>query len=179
MQKTILAALAVVASMSVASATDIPSKAAPAIPQSPVFVQNGYIGLNVGALKGTDRVYSGGAVAGWNASPFLAVEGAYSYNYDDTKTGVRAHNTHTLTTAVLPQYRIPGTDLTPYLLAGAGYRFDNETANHTVYDFGGGVKYGILKNTDIDLRFTRTEAFDTAKYHGYEDKFTAGVNYKF
>ena len=179
MQKTILATLAVLASMSVATATDLPSKAAPVAPVAPAFTQFGYIGLNAGAVKGTDRVYSGGAVAGWNASSFLAVEGQYSYNYDNNNTGTRAHNTHTLTTSVLPQYRIPGTDLTPYLMAGAGYRWDNETANHTVYNLGGGVKYDLTKSIQLDGRFTRTEAFDTAKYRGYEDKFTAGVNYKF
>jgi opacity protein-like surface antigen len=179
MQKTILAALAVVASMTVASATDLPSKAAPVAPSIPSFAQYGYVGVNAGALKGTDRVYSGGAVAGWNASSFLAVEGQYSYNYDKNKYGTRQHDTHTLSTAVLPQYRIPGTDLTPYLLVGAGYRWDNETANHTIYNHGGGVKYDLTKNIQLDGRFTRTEAFDTAKYRGYEDKFTAGVNYKF
>jgi Outer membrane protein beta-barrel domain len=178
MQKITLATLAVIASVTVASATDLPSKAAPAAPVTPAFVQNGYVGLNFGALKGTDRVYSGGAVAGWNASPFLAVEGAYSYNYDDNKTGTPAHNTHTLTTAVLPQYRIPGTDLTPYLLAGAGYRWDSQTADHTVYNIGGGLKYDLTHTMQIDARFSRTTAFDTDKYRGDEDKFTVGLNFK-
>jgi Outer membrane protein beta-barrel domain len=179
MQKTILATLAVLVSTAVACATDLPSKKAPVAPAAPTFTRTEYyVGYNAGLLRATDRVYSGGAVAGWNALSFLAVEGAYNYNYDNKNGGDRRHNSHTAVVNVLPQYRIPGTAFIGYAVAGAGYRWDQVTADHAVYNYGAGVKYQVAKDVEFDFRYTRVEAFDT-KYRGVDDRFTAGVNYKF
>ena len=73
MQKTIVATLAVLASTAAAYAVDLPSKRAlPAAPVPTFAQQDAYVGLNVGANVQGDRVYTGGAVAGWNVNPFLA-----------------------------------------------------------------------------------------------------------
>ena len=179
MQKTILAALAVVGLATVAAASDLPSKTTTPVP--PAFAQSKdyYVGYNAGVLGSSTRVYSGGAVAGWNALPFLAVEGGYTYNYDADKINGRRENTHTVSLNALPQYRIPGIPATAYALVGAGYRWDKVTADHTIYNYGGGVKYELTKEADVDLRYTRTTAFDTTKYQGNEDRFSLGFNYKF
>lgn len=179
MQKTILAALAGIASASVALSADLPSKTA--TPAAPAFAQSTdyYVGYNAGTLGGSNRVYSGGAVAGWNALPFLAVEGTYTYNYDADKPRGRRENTHTVAVNALPQYRIPGIPVTTYALVGAGYRWDKVTADHEIYNYGGGVKYDLTKESQVDLRYTRTTAFDTAKYRGNEDRYSLGFNYKF
>ena len=179
MQKTILATLAVIASVTVASATDLPSKKA--TPAAPAFAQSTdyYVGYNAGVLGSSTRVYSGGVVAGWNALPFLAVEGAYTYNYDANKINNRRENTHTVAVNALPQYRIPGLPLSAYAVLGTGYRWEAVAADHTIYNYGAGAKLAITKEADIDFRYTRTTAFDTTKYHGKEDRFSVGLNYKF
>jgi opacity protein-like surface antigen len=179
MQKTIVATLAAIATVTVAAASDLPSKTA--TPVAPAFAQSTdyYVGYNAGVLGSSTRVYSGGAVAGWNALPFLAVEGTYTYNYDADKIHGRRENTHTVAVNALPQYRIPGVPVTAYAIVGAGYRWDKVTADHTIYNYGAGAKYALTKEADIDLRYTRTTAFDTTKYQGNEDRYSIGFNYKF
>ena len=181
MQKTILATLAVIASVATASASDLPSKKAPVAPVVPVFSQasNYYVGLNAGGLGSSSSVYSGGVVAGWNALPFLAVEGAYVYNYDDNKDHGRRQNTHTVSVNALPQYHIGSTPVTVYALAGVGYRWDAVTADHSIYNLGAGAKYAVSKDVDVDARYTRTTATDTSTYPGNEDRFSVGLNVKF
>lgn len=182
MQKTIVATLALLASTVVASATDLPSKTkAPASPL-PTFASEAYAGVSVGANVSGDRVYTGGAVAGWNVNPFLAVEGGYTFSDPDKKVRVgsvyKKDYKNAGTVSALPQFKIPGTDLTAYALGGVGYQWDSVTADHSIYKVGGGLKYDVTSQWQLDGRYTRTDSIET-KYRGYDDRATVGVNYKF
>jgi opacity protein-like surface antigen len=184
MQKTIVTALAVLATTTVALATDLPSKTStPTAPAVPFFAQGTYVGVNVGGDINKATVYSGGAVAGWNALPFLAVEGTYDFSRPQAKVGKKFNYENTVALNVLPQYKIPATDLTAYAVGGIGYRFDSVSTvtDHAVYNYGGGIKYDFAKNLELDARFTRLD--DVKKKYQTsspaENRATVGVNYKF
>jgi opacity protein-like surface antigen len=178
MQKTIVAALAILASASVASASDIPSKKAPAAP-APVFTQaQYYVGGNVGGNIGDARVYSGGAVAGWNVLPFLAVEGTYDFTRPEAKVDGKWNYGNTFAANIVPQYKIPGVDVTVYGIGGVGYRWNTQAADYSIYNVGLGAKYEINKTLDLDARYRRIDGIEKANRNA-EDRVTAGVNYKF
>jgi opacity protein-like surface antigen len=183
MQKTIVTALAVLATTVVASASDLPSKtAAPAAPAAS-FTKGFYAGINVGGDMQKATVYSGGAVAGWNALPFLAVEGTYDFSRPQTKVGKKFNYENTVALNVVPQYKVPMTDVTAYGVAGLGYRFNSVSvvADHAVYNLGGGLKYDFAKNLELDARYTRLDDVKKKyeKVSPAEDRVTVGVNYKF
>ena len=178
MQKTIVAALAIFASTSVASATDLPSKKAPAAP-APVFTQaQYYVGGNVGGSIGNARAYSGGAVAGWNVLPFLAVEGTYDFTRPEAKIDGKWNYGNTFAANIVPQYKIPGVDVTIYGLGGIGYRWNTQAADYSVYNVGVGAKYEVTKSIDVDTRYRFIDAIEKANRNS-ENRVTAGVNYKF
>ena len=122
MQKTILTTLALLASTAVASATDVPSKKASKAPLATFAQTNFYVGGNIGGNVNDSRVYSGGAVAGWNALPFLAVEATYDVSRPQTKFNGERDYRNDVVLNLIPQYNIPGTQFTVYGLGGAGYR---------------------------------------------------------
>jgi hypothetical protein len=178
MQKTIVATLALLASTVVASATDLPSKTkAPASPL-PIFASEAYVGVNAGGIVSGGRVYTGGAVAGWNVNPFLAVEGDYTFSDPDKKIHSKKDYKNSVAVSALPQFKVPGTDLTAYAIGGVGYQWDSVTADHSIYKVGGGLKFDVTSQWQLDGRFTRTDSIET-KYRGYDDRATVGVNYKF
>ena len=183
MQKTIVSALAFLASMAAASAADIPSKAAPASPL-PAFAAGGYYaGINVGGNADSARVYSGGAVAGWNVLPFLAVEGTYDLSRPTKKVGNDYNYQNTVAVNAVPQYKVPFTDITAYALGGVGYRWNSVStvADHSVYNWGGGAKYEFAKNMELDARYRRIDSLHKKDRTSTsaEDRVTAGVNFKF
>ena len=185
MQKTIVAALAILASTAVASATDLPSKTkAPTAPTAAADTSQFYVGGNIGGNLNNDaRVYSGGAVAGWNALPFLAVEGTYDLGRADKKVLNGYNYTNTVVLNAVPQYKIPGTNFTIYALGGVGYRWNNVSTlvDHSVYNLGGGIKYEFVKNFEIDARYRRIDALES-KFRNSgtsENRATVGVNFKF
>ena len=180
MQKTIVATLALLAYATVASAADVPSKKAPVSPALPTFAQSQYYaGVNVGTNWSEDsRVYSGGAVAGWNVLSFLAVEGTYDFSRPQTKIGGDWNYGNTFAINVVPQYKIPGVDITVYGIAGVGYRWNSVTADYSVYNIGVGAKYEIVPSVELDVRYRRIDAIEKANRNA-EDRFTTGVNYRF
>jgi len=183
MQKTIVATLAILASTAAAYAVDLPSKRAlPAAPV-PTFAQDSYVGLNVGANVQGDRVYTGGAVAGWNVLPFLAVEGDYDLSRPDAKVGTQYNYQNTVSVNVLPKVVVPGTPISVYGIGGIGYRWNSVSTvtNIAVFDVGVGAKYALTSAFDLDLRYRRIDALDSKNRTSTsaEDRVTAGVNYKF
>ena len=181
MHKTIVSALALLASTVMVSASDIPSKTkAPATPL-PTFAQSQdfYAGLNGGGNLGTDRVYSGGAVAGWNVLPFLAVEGTYDYSRPTPRIYGKRDEQNTVAVNVLPQYRIGNTPFKVYGLGGVGYSWNSVTENHSIYNVGGGVKYEFSKNFEVDGRYRHIDSIETKFRGDAQDRVTLGVNYKF
>ena len=183
MQKTIVTAIALLAATA-ASATDLPSKtSAPAAPSVPFFAQGMYVGVNVGGDINKATVYSGGAVAGWNALPFLAVEGTYDFSRPQAKVGKKFNYENTVALNAVPQYKVPFTDITAYGVGGVGYRFDSASTvtDHAIYNVGAGLKYDFAKNLELDARYTRID--DVKKKYQTsspaENRATVGVNYKF
>jgi opacity protein-like surface antigen len=135
--------------------------------------------LNAGGNLGTDRVYSGGAVAGWNALPFLAVEGTYDYSRPNPRIDGKRDEKSTVAVNVLPQYRISSTPFKVYGLGGVGYSWNSVTADHTIYNVGGGVKYDFNKSFEVDGRYRHVDSIETKFRGDAEDRVTIGVNYKF
>lgn len=182
MQKTILTTLALLASVTAASASDLPSKTkAPAAPL-PTFTQF-YVGGSIGGDLDKARVYSGGAVAGWNAMPFLAVEGTYDLSRPQTKVRGEYNYENTVAVNVVPQYKVLGTDVTAYAFGGLGYRWNTAStvADHSVYNVGAGLKYEFAKNLELDGRYTRIDDVKS-KFRltsPAEDRASIGVHYKF
>lgn len=183
MQKTIITALVLLASTAVASATDLPSKTkAPSLPtlaQSDDF----YAGVNAGGNFNDARVYSGGAVAGWNVLPFLAVEGTYDFSRPEAKIRGDYNYQNTVAVNAVPQYKVPVLPVTVYALGGAGYRWNTAAtvADISVYNFGAGAKYEFAKGFEIDGRYRRIDAIES-KYRtstSAEDRATIGLNAKF
>jgi opacity protein-like surface antigen len=176
-----MAALAVLAAGS-AFAGDLPSKKAPVPPtfQRATEVESlGYVGVNGGGAVGTDRAYTGGVVAGYNYSQYLAAE--YGYEYVRPNRDAFGRDTkHQVGVNLLPKYRLGNTPITVYALGGVGYSFDEKTKNGTTYSFGGGAKYDISKNLELDARIKRVDFFsDAANKAKSEDRISAGLNYKF
>lgn len=179
MQKTIVSALALIASMAAASATDLPSKSFPAAPSAVTSpLSQFYVGGNAGWDAQSDRAYSVGAVAGWNALPFFAVEGTYDLSRADKKVLGDWNYGNTVAVNAVPQYKVPGTDFTAYALGGVGYKWNTQAADYAIYNVGGGVKYELTKSLDVDARYRRVDAVDSKK-GAPEDRITAGVNVKF
>lgn len=176
MKKTI-AALAVLLSTSVVSATDLPSKAAAAAPAplpilaaSPSF----YVGGNIGGVItdgiNKDAPWSIGGVAGYNAFGFgplgVAVEGTVDYN--------KKKETDVIGNGVI-SYSTGFFGISPYVLGGVGYRF-SDLKNEAIWNAGAGVRVSITSSIDVDARYRRT---DNLKTERADDKVTLGVIYKF
>lgn len=181
MQKTIVTAIALLASTVIASATDIPSKAKAPVAPLPTFTQF-YVGGNIGGDLNKATVYSGGAVAGWNALSFLAVEGTYDLSRADKKIAGKYNYENTVFGNIVPQYKVPFVDVTAYAFGGLGYRWNTApaVADHTVYNVGAGLKYEFAKNLELDGRYARIDDVKRkANTAPAEDRVSVGVNYKF
>jgi hypothetical protein len=183
MQKTILAALAVLATTVVATAADLPSKTSAPTAPAASFTQGYYAGINVGGDLTKATVYSGGAVAGWNVLPFLAVEGTYDFSVPQNKIKGDYNYQNTVAVNAVPQYKVPVLPVTVYALGGAGYRWNTAAtvADISVYNFGAGAKYEFAKGIEIDGRYRRIDAIESKNRTSTsaEDRATIGVNAKF
>ena len=182
MQKTILTALALLASTAAALGTDLPSKTNAPTSPLPTFTKF-YVGGNIGGDLDKATVYSGGAVAGWNALPFLAVEGTYDLSRPKTKVRGEYNYESTVFVNAVPQYKVPFVDVTAYAFGGLGYRWNTASTvtDHSVYNVGVGLKYEFAKNLELDGRYARIDdvkkKFQAAS--PAEDRVSVGVNYKF
>ena len=183
MQKTIVTAIAALASIAAASAADLPSKTVASAPAAlPTFTQF-YVGGSIGGDVSKATVYSGGAVAGWNAMSFLAVEGTYDLSRPGKKVRNEYNYENTVAVNVVPQYKLPYTDVVAYAFGGLGYRWNTASTipAHSIYNVGVGAKYEFAKNIELDGRYARIDDVKP-KYHGTapsEDRLSVGVNYKF
>jgi opacity protein-like surface antigen len=176
MNKLIISFVALVAA-SAANASDLPSKTTPSAPKAVVAdtEKNVYGGLNGGFVV-TDGInknspWAIGIVGGYNVYRFsgitVAGEGTINHSKGDVNTFVGN--------------AIAGYDVgfvTPYVLAGLGYR-NEPHANRDVYNYGGGLKFPITSTIELDGRYRRTEDLKTTPKSKAEDRVTFGVNYKF
>lgn len=108
-----------------------------------------------------------GLAFGMEAHKNLRVEAAYEYNVDNKNNKLFAH--------AIPQVTIPGTAVTPYLLAGVGVDLKNVDSK-PLYALGGGVRVGLSKSTDLDLRYRRVDNTDNTDKR---EIVSAGISIKF
>ena len=166
MFKSIVTAAALLASTA-AIASDLPSRsAAPA----PVFTQAAspfYVGVRGGLdYKKDDQKFSVGGNAGYEVNSYVRGEVGYDYLNDADKT-------HAVTGNFIVQF--PVMTFTPYALAGVGYRW-TDIKNDYVYNVGGGVRYSVTKDIELDARYRYINDFDNVKHNNV---ISLGANYKF
>lgn len=183
MQKTILTALALVASTA-AFAGDLPSRKTAPLPPTdrPAVELPYYVGVNVGGDIGGQGAFSGGAVAGWTPFRFLSVEAGYDFQYPNSSYGLTGKTDYKnqLTISALPQYTFNNVPFTAYALAGIGYSWNAVTRDNAIYQVGGGVKYNVARNWDVDARYRYVNSFNEGVNSAKpENRLTLGVNYRF
>ena len=177
MNKLIISFVALVAATA-ANATDLPSKSAPTPPKKSALAgteKNVYGGLNGGFVV-TDGInknslWTIGLVGGYNVYRFAGISVAGEGTYDYSKGEV---NTLAINSVV-------GYDagfVTPYALAGVGYRTEKHN-DRNIWNYGGGLKYNLTSSLELDSRYRRTEDLKTKPNSKAEDRVTLGVNYKF
>lgn len=108
-----------------------------------------------------------GVALGMEPNKNLRVEAAYQYDVDNKKNNLFAH--------VLPQYAIPNTGLTPYVLVGVGADLES-LDSRPLYVLGGGLRIEMTKTVDFDVRYRRIDNTDNTDKR---EVVTGGVSVKF
>jgi opacity protein-like surface antigen len=108
-----------------------------------------------------------GVALGMEPNKNLRVEAAYQYDVDNKKNNLFAH--------VLPQYAIPNTGLTPYVLVGVGADLES-LDSRPLYVLGGGLRVEMTKTVDFDVRYRRIDNTDNTDKR---EVVTGGVSVKF
>lgn len=170
-RNTLIAFLAI-AGVTSAMAGDLPSrKQAPAAPV--VTSDSGfYAGLRGGVVF-TDNVTIGAGV-GYQFSRFIRAEANYDYLNND-KNNVNGLSSSVATGNLIGQYPLAQWGLTPYALAGVGYRWA-DIKNEPVWNVGAGVRYAVTQNVEVDARYRYISSFANERQG---NAFTLGLNYKF
>jgi len=139
-----------------------------------------FVGGHVGSFTGNQDQVTIGLNGGYQVHRFLRAE-LTAENAWKQKTG-----SGTMVFAnVVPQYRIPGTTLTPYAVAGVGYAFDSLGAVKSgvaspVYNLGLGTRVAITDRIDADLRWRNVRSMNTSNARVRDDNiFTVGGSYRF
>lgn len=184
--KNIITAAVLVLVASVANAANLPEKkATPTPPARAVEAPSGwYVGVNAGGNVSrnysiADTPTTVGGVVGYNFNSMFAAEA--DIDYMQKKNNVPTQTRVTLNGIVSPFGSFFG--FKPYVLAGAGVqkhdmRVSNlQDGNKSIYQVGGGVKYAINKDWEVDGRYRRVNNFDNNLKNN--DIFTLGLNYKF
>jgi opacity protein-like surface antigen len=175
MFKSIITLAAIVTSTAALS-SDLPSKMAAPAP-APVASSASlpyFAGVRGGDLyKNEVHNWTVGGNVGYEANKFVRVEAGYDRFNDKDNTG----KADVVTGNVIGQLPLNFFNITPYALAGVGYAW-NDVKNQTIYNVGGGVRYGLTKNFEIDARYRHIFNFKN-ETGTKNDAFTAGVNYKF
>jgi opacity protein-like surface antigen len=157
-----------------AFATDLPSKNMPTAPFVGAESSSWYAGVAVGGITSQNAWYNNVRVntsLGHELNSFSRVEATYDY-----KNNNRSENrSHTGMVNGIGQYKMPYFSLTPYALAGVGYRIA-DVKNEPVWNVGGGVRYDLTSNIGVDGRYRYLSDFNRLRD---ENIVTLGVNYKF
>ena len=177
MNKYLLSTVAFVAATAV-NAADLPSKTAPLPPTIPTTEASTqyFAGLHIGSNATTTQDLWYGSVrgavrGGWEFSEYARVEA----NYDYTWSELSAARSHTVTTNLIGQYKIGYLPVTPYVLAGVGYRWSG-IKDEAVYNVGGGVRYDVTSNIEVDGRYRYVSDKDRKRD---SNVVSIGANYKF
>jgi hypothetical protein len=177
MNKYLLSTAAFIAATAV-NAADVPSKSVPLPPTNPTTVASTtyFAGVHIGsnASINQDLWYGSlrGAVrGGWEFSEYARVEGNYDFAWSERS----ADRSHTVTTNLIGQYKIGYVPVTPYVLAGVGYRWTG-VKDEPVYNVGAGVRYDITSNIEVDGRYRYITDKDRKRD---SNVVSIGANYKF
>jgi opacity protein-like surface antigen len=175
MFKSIITLAAIVTSTA-ALATDLPSKMSAPAP-APVASSASlpfFAGVRGGDLyKDEVNNWTVGGNAGYEVNKFARVEAGY----DRLNNKSKALKTDVVTGNAIAQLPLNLFNITPYALAGVGYAW-NDVKDEAIYNVGGGVRYGLTKNFELDGRYRHLSNFKNDK-KSTNDAFTVGVNYKF
>jgi outer membrane immunogenic protein len=193
MKKTLASLLASVALMGSALAADLPSKTAPAMPAAATSVF-GLSGFYVGGSLGTNYVkaqdykwntspYTIGAVGGYEWNRYFRTEATFDYTSKEKPTTTKSGET-VFANAVV-QYPV-GFGVTPYAFVGTGYGFNAWGKGKSsvvddakaLYNVGGGARYELSKNFELDGRYRYVQSYEGVKYKN-NNIFSVGANYKF
>ncbi len=140
------------------------------------FYTGAFVG---GSTHNNDRITAGVNV-GYQFNRFLRTEVIFDHAWKSTTgAGSRA------TLNAIGQYRIPGTTITPYALAGVGYAFDSlgsvkKGGAAPVYTFGVGTRVTVSERVDLDFRYRNIRAVNDINAVVRDGHlFTVGTTYKF
>ena len=175
MFKSIITLAAIVTSTA-ALATDLPSKMTPSAP-APIASSASlpfFAGIRGGDLyKDEVNNWTVGGNAGYEVNNFARVEAGY----DRLNNKSKALKGDIVTGNAIAQIPLNLFNVTPYALAGVGYKW-SDAKDESIYNVGGGVRYGLTKNLELDARYRHLANFKNDK-PSKNDAFTVGVNYKF
>ena len=175
MFKSIITLAAIVTSTA-ALATDLPSKMSPSAP-APIASSASlpfFAGVRGGVLyKDEVNNWTVGGNAGYEVNNFARVEAGY----DRLNNKSNALKGDIVTGNAIAQFPLNLYSVTPYALAGVGYKW-SDAKDEAIYNVGGGFRYGLTKNFELDARYRHLANFKNDK-PSKNDAFTVGVNYKF
>lgn len=176
--KSLIATVATVVFAGSAYATDLPRRTAPVAP-APIFTQQPltgfYVGVNTGvafndSFDNRDAIVGG--TFGYEFNRFLRGEVNVSNRFGtDNGQSVTAD-------AILG---VPVGRFTPYTFVGLGYGFnylgkpDGDPA--ALWSVGGGVRYELTQNWELDARYRFSRQFDHTNIDN--SAATLGLNYRF
>jgi opacity protein-like surface antigen len=192
MKNTLASLLASVAMIATAVAADLPSKAAPAAPTAAsVFGLDGfYVGANTGgnfakpSHAGVDNTpYTLGVVGGYEWNRYFRTEA--TFDYTSKNSPVTTNSGETVFANAIIQYPA-GYGFIPYALAGVGVGYNTwgngkgglVAGAKELYNVGGGVRYAISKNIELDARYRYINNINSTKVEN-NNVVTFGANYKF
>ena len=97
------------------------------------------------------------------------------FGYDRFDNKSKALKSDVVTGNAIAQLPLNLFNVTPYALAGVGYKW-SDAKDEYIYNVGGGIRYSLSKNIELDARYRYISDF---KNERNTNAFTAGVNYKF
>lgn len=156
-KNTLLAALALVGTVATCSTASAQDK-------------SWYAGPTLGATFNSGT--SAGLNVGKQLNDYVRLEADYDHGFNPV-----ASTTDTLAGNGILQYKISGTKLTPYALAGAGYQWQNGGVNQGVWNVGGGTRVDLTTGVDLDVRYRYVQGLTNATISS--SVVTFGTTFKF
>ncbi|QIG65986.1 outer membrane protein [Ochrobactrum phage vB_OspM_OC] len=130
-----------------------------------------YTGVYTGVFSGVtnygDTNANVGALVGYNFDERFAGELAYEYT---------VNNSHLLSTNFIAGYPLNG--IKPYVLAGVGYKWNDNHSDYAVWNVGGGIKFNVTERLELDTRYRFVKPFDGGNDSEKDHRITVGVNYR-
>lgn len=127
-----------------------------------------YAGPTVGAVFNQGAAL--GVNGGYQVNRYFRVEGEYDHVFN-----LVPYALDQLAGNAIVQYPIAGTKVTPYVLAGMGYQWQNGV-NQGIWNVGGGSRVEVNKGVDLDLRYRYVQGMTNQVNNNL---VTLGTTFKF